>query len=191
MNDKWRGVGCILLSLMFLMCVFSLLLMVGASGAPSDNQLIRSVDGYSEQSAQGQQLPNDSRIQILDRRFNDIEIRQGQEIYTAYCGVCHGIDGQGQFPEAPLLPDSTGRIGAPPHDDTGHSWHHSDEILIRYVQEGGFSDLTRFYPMPPFQDILTDEQTLLVIAYIKTMWTGEQRVMQRELTEEERRLFSD
>ena len=165
--------------------------MVGTSGSGSDNQFIRVVDGHSEQSAQGQQLPNDSRIQILDRRFNDIEIRQGQEIYTDHCAVCHGIGGQGQFPEAPLLPDSTGRIGAPPHNDTGHSWHHSDVILIRYVEEGGFSDLTRFYLMPPFGEILTDEQTLLVIAYIKTMWTDEQRVMQRELTEEERRLFPD
>ncbi|MCA9910443.1 MAG: cytochrome c, partial [Anaerolineae bacterium] len=81
--------------------------------------------------------------------------------------------------------------GAPPHNETGHSWHHSDVLLIRYVTEGGFSDPTRFYTMPPFGEVLSDEQIQMVLAYIKTMWTGEQRAMQRQLTEEEQSMFSN
>lgn len=142
-------------------------------------------------SAERQHLPGDSTIQILGRVFTESEIEEGRTVYTQYCAACHGIDGEGQFPEAPFEPDSTGRIGAPPHDDTGHTWHHSDELLIRYITEGGFTNPERFYPMPPFGSILTDEQTLFVLAYIKTMWTDEQRAMQRQLTEEEQRRFSE
>ncbi len=115
----------------------------------------------------------------------------GESVFQSACIACHGVDGQGQFPEAPLVPDSTGRLGAPPHNETGHTWHHSDVLLVRYVTEGGFSDPTRFYTMPPFGDILTDEQILQVVAYIKTMWTDEQRASQRQLTEEEQTMFSD
>ncbi|CAG1013225.1 MAG: cytochrome c [Anaerolinea sp.] len=126
-----------------------------------------------------------SAIQIFDQFFDSDQLTRGREIYLQNCAACHGAEGRGQFPEAPFQPDSTGRIGAPPHNDTGHSWHHSDVLLIRYVTEGGFSDLTRFYLMPPFGDVLTDEQIMLVIAHIKTLWTDEQRARQRQLTIEE------
>ena len=138
-----------------------------------------------------QQASNAHLIQILGRYFDSVQLAQGRTIFEQNCAACHGADGQGQFPEAPLEPDSTGRIGAPPHNEAGHSWHHSDTLLIRYVTEGGFSDPARFYVMPPFDDILTDEQIKLVIAYIKTLWTDKQRDMQQQLTEEEEKLFSD
>jgi mono/diheme cytochrome c family protein len=130
-------------------------------------------------------------VQILDRRFTDIQIAQGKRLYLQNCAQCHGVMGAGQFPLAPLEPDATGRIGAPPHNETGHTWHHSDVLLIRYVTDGGFADLTRFYEMPAFKNKLTDEQVLLILAYIKTMWTDEQRMMQRQLTQEEQRLFAE
>lgn len=126
-----------------------------------------------------------SHIRIFDRFFGAAELKKGQDIYLQYCAACHGPEGRGQFPEAPLAPDTTGRIGAPPHNESGHSWHHSDALLIRYVTEGGFSDLTRFYLMPAFGQVLSDEQVLLVIAYIKSMWTDEQRASQYQLTLDE------
>ncbi len=106
----------------------------------------------------------------------------GQRVYMLHCAECHGMNGEGQFPDAPMEPDETGRIGAPPHDGTGHTWHHGDGLLVRYVIEGGMGDPARFYPMPALGDVLTDEEVQAVIAYIKTMWSPEQQAAQRERT---------
>lgn len=129
--------------------------------------------------------PPQEGIVVKGQPFTAAQIAQGGEIYAQNCATCHGTEGQGQFPEAPLEPDVTGRRGAPPHNQTGHTWHHSDELLLRYVRDGGFSDPANFYPMPAFGDVLAEAQILEVIAYIKTMWTGEQREYQQRLTADE------
>lgn len=173
-------------------CLFALLLIITACSGPESSR-IPDENQHPDRadSAEQPHLPGDSEIQILGREFTESEIEEGRTVYMQYCAACHGIDGEGQFPEAPFEPDSTGRIGAPPHDLTGHTWHHSDILLIRYITEGGFTNPERFYPMPPFGDVLNDEQILFVLAYFKTMWTDEQRAMQRQLTEEEQRRFSE
>jgi len=106
----------------------------------------------------------------------------GQTVYETQCASCHGIEGEGQFPDAPLEPDITGRYGAPPHDETGHTWHHDDDLLIQIIREGGMGDPINFYPMPALESVLSDEEIEAVLAYIKTMWTQEQINAQRERT---------
>lgn len=106
----------------------------------------------------------------------------GQTVYEAQCASCHGIEGEGQFPDAPLEPDITGRYGAPPHDETGHTWHHDDDLLIQIIREGGMGDPVNFYTMPALESVLSDEEIEAVLAYIKTMWTQEQIDAQRERT---------
>lgn len=118
--------------------------------------------------------------------FNREQIAQGRVYYEQTCAACHGVNGEGQFPDAPLMPDATGRYGAPPHNETGHTWHHSDELILRYITEGGFADPNTFYQMPDLA-IYDREQAALIIAYIKTMWTPEQRRYQHHMTEEEER----
>lgn len=106
----------------------------------------------------------------------------GQTVYNAQCATCHGANGEGQFPDAPLQPDITGRYGAPPHNDTGHTWHHDDDLLIRITREGGMGDPVNFYVMPALESVLSEREIEAVIAYIKTMWTEEQQAAQRERT---------
>jgi len=106
----------------------------------------------------------------------------GQTVYNTQCASCHGINGEGQFPDAPLEPDITGRYGAPPHDDTGHTWHHDDDLLIRIIREGGMGDPTNFYAMPALGSVLSDAEIKAVLAYIKTMWTQEHIDFQRDRT---------
>ncbi|MCA9912752.1 MAG: cytochrome c [Anaerolineae bacterium] len=106
----------------------------------------------------------------------------GQQVYANHCAECHGENGQGQFPDAPMQPDSTGRIGAPPHTSNGHTWHHGDGLLVRYVLEGGMGDPNRFYPMPAFGNVLSEEEVTAVIAYIKAFWSPEELAVQRERT---------
>ncbi len=129
--------------------------------------------------------PVDPGSMIKGSPFTPEQIAQGRIYYEATCAACHGVDGQGQFPEAPLEPDATGRYGAPPHNQAGHTWHHTDELLLRYVIEGGFSDPDTFYPMPRFDGLYDREQAAMIIAYIKTMWTEEQRIYQQRMTNEE------
>lgn len=113
-----------------------------------------------------------SAITVSGIVYDEAQMIIGQELYRQYCASCHGVNGEGQFPDFSLLPDETGRFGAPPHNGNGHTSHHPDDWLIRYVREGGMSLRNRemFYPMPAFGDQLTNEQVSLIIAYIKTIW---------------------
>jgi len=63
---------------------------------------------------------------------------------------------------------------APPHDDSGHTWHHADDVLFGIVKIGvnppygppGYQS-----DMPAFGDTLTDPQIWDVLAYIKSRWS--------------------
>lgn len=108
--------------------------------------------------------------------------RLGQTVYNAQCASCHGVNGEGQFPDAPLERDITRRYGAPPHDGTGHTWHHDDDLIIRIIREGGMGDPVNFYVMPALGSALSEEEIEAVIAYIKTLWSPEQQTIQHERT---------
>lgn len=107
----------------------------------------------------------------------------GKTVYDKSCASCHGINGEGQFPEAPLKPDETGKYGAPPHNDDGHTWHHDDNLLLQIINEGGMGSPTTFYPMPAFGDVLTDEEKIAVLSYIKTMWDERNLTSQYRVSE--------
>lgn len=107
----------------------------------------------------------------------------GEQVYAQNCASCHGVNGEGQFPDAPMERDDTGRLGAPPHNDAGHTWHHDDDLLYEIVREGGMGDPAMFYPMPAFAEQLNDEQIEAVIFYIKGFWTQQQREQQQSMTD--------
>lgn len=79
--------------------------------------------------------------------------------------------------------DITGRIGAPPHNESGHTWHHDDDLLYQIVRDGGMGLPEIFYPMPAFGELLSDEQIEAVLFYIKIFWSEEQRQRQGDVTE--------
>ena len=107
-------------------------------------------------------------------------VESGRAIYEQYCASCHGPEGQG----APHWrePDEHGELPAPPHNSEGHTWRHSDAMLSEMIGRGmrdPFNKTTRL-TMPPFGDVLSREQIRAVIAYLKTLWTPEQRAFQAE-----------
>src|SRR5688572_24285508 len=61
-------------------------------------------------------------------------LTRGRTIYQTHCASCHGVDLEGQPDWQTPLP--SGRLPAPPHDATGHSWHHPDGVLLRITREG-------------------------------------------------------
>ena len=56
----------------------------------------------------------------------------GQRVYAAQCAACHGAGLEGQPNWRERGPD--GRLPAPPHDASGHTWHHPDELLFRITK---------------------------------------------------------
>jgi len=108
-------------------------------------------------------------------------VEYGESLYTQYCAGCHGANLEGAADWKQRLPD--GSLPPPPHDSSGHTWHHPDCQLVRSILEGG-ADKTRPLAMPAFQDKLSYEQIDAVLSYIKLMWTPEQRSVQAQITRE-------
>ena len=109
---------------------------------------------------------------------------QGKVLYEQYCASCHGVDMQGQFNWRTPLPN--GRLPAPPHDVTGHTWHHPDWQLRRMIKDGftpgvmvpsGYES-----DMPAFGSILNDDQIDAILGYIKSVWPEKALEAQREIS---------
>lgn len=97
----------------------------------------------------------------------------GQQVYDEYCAACHGTNLEGE--ENWREPGPGGLLKAPPHDETGHTWHHDDAYLIESIKLGGSrlpADVG-VSPMPAYDDILTDEEITAVLTYIKSQWPAD------------------
>ncbi|MBE0589178.1 MAG: cytochrome C [Betaproteobacteria bacterium HGW-Betaproteobacteria-9] len=109
-------------------------------------------------------------------------VQRGAQIYQAQCASCHGanLEGQANWRER----GADGRLPAPPHDETGHTWHHPDEVLIRLTQEGvakaaGLPDYAS--NMPAFGDSLSDADTVAVLSWIKSRWPSDIQAHHNEI----------
>ena len=104
----------------------------------------------------------------------------GREVYAARCASCHGVNLQG----APnwKMPLADGTMPAPPHDTTGHTWHHNDASLFATVKYGGQATSPPDYvnKMPAFGGTLSDEQIYAVLAFIKSTWPPEIQAAQQQ-----------
>ncbi len=56
----------------------------------------------------------------------------GRQIYLTNCASCHGVNLEGQPDWQQANPD--GSLRAPPHDETGHTWHHGDANLFQSIK---------------------------------------------------------
>lgn len=106
-------------------------------------------------------------VDVADATF----VERGQVLYARECASCHGPSLQGQTPNwRSRLPD--GSIPAPPHDETGHTWHHPDRQLFeltkygRYKASGGRVSSN----MPGFENKLSDEEIWSVLSFIQSRW---------------------
>lgn len=111
------------------------------------------------------------------------DLAEGARLYAETCASCHGADLEGQPDWRAPGPD--GLYPAPPHDQTGHTWHHSDRVLFDYTRKGGAALLAEQgvafdSGMPGFSDELSDDEILSVLAYIKSTWPERMRAVQAE-----------
>lgn len=102
---------------------------------------------------------------------NAAKVALGAKVYEANCASCHGAKLEGQPKWREKLPN--GRMPAPPHDESGHTWHHSDEVLFgitkygvspKYAPPGYESD------MPAFAGKLSDDEIWAVLSFIQSHW---------------------
>jgi mono/diheme cytochrome c family protein len=109
-------------------------------------------------------------------------IALGRAVYDLHCASCHGADLQGAPDWRTPLP--SGRLPAPPHDATGHTWHHPDSVLFRIVRDGTAAVVGGGYEsdMTGFGGILSDTEIAAVLAYIRSTWPERERRFQRDLT---------
>ncbi|MGQ0677263.1 MAG: c-type cytochrome [Rhodospirillales bacterium] len=114
---------------------------------------------------------------------DEAQVALGAQAYAAHCASCHGDRLQGQPDWQSRKPD--GKLPAPPHDATGHTWHHADQQLFKITKYG----LEPYAPagyksdMPAFKGILSDRQIAAVLAYIKKSWLREIRERQARIND--------
>ncbi len=116
-------------------------------------------------------------------------VSSGEKIYVQYCAACHGAKLEGQPDWRTRL--ANGRLPAPPHDETGHTWHHADRLLFDIVKHGLVPGRTAppgyESDMPAYGNILSDTDIVAVLAYIKSTWPTAVQTMQQEVNQQHHR----
>lgn len=110
------------------------------------------------------------------------KVALGAEVYARTCAVCHGARLEGQPEWRTRLPN--GRLPAPPHDDSGHTWHHPDNLIFAITKYGvvpphapaGYQS-----DMPAFGGSLSDGEIWAALAYIKKQWSRKVRSVRAEM----------
>ena len=102
-------------------------------------------------------------------------VARGKQIYTQNCAACHGADLKGQANW--MEQNSEGKLPAPPHDQSGHTWHHGDRLLFDLTKFGmkKFTKADYKTDMPAFNGILSDQDIIAALSYIKSTWPAQIR----------------
>jgi mono/diheme cytochrome c family protein len=99
------------------------------------------------------------------------DLQAGAAVYAQHCGACHGMRLEGQPNWRQRLP--SGRMPAPPHDESGHTWHHPDDVLFGITKHGlvpPYAPRGYASDMPAFAGTLSDHEIRSVLAWIASHW---------------------
>ncbi|WP_299560286.1 cytochrome c [uncultured Sulfitobacter sp.] len=117
-----------------------------------------------------------------DHELENRDLTAGRALYVTQCASCHGVQLEGQ-------PDwraagADGVLPAPPHDASGHTWHHANAALFDYTKQGGRAALAAMgvvdfnSGMPGFEGVLSDDDIWSILAYIRSTWPETKRDLQ-------------
>ena len=104
----------------------------------------------------------------------------GERLYQQHCASCHGQDLTGATNWR--TPNADGSYPPPPHDASGHTWHHSDDTLIDLIRHGSDFPQTR---MPAFGDRLSENEVASILEFLKASWGEQERSYQWQITWQE------
>jgi mono/diheme cytochrome c family protein len=103
-----------------------------------------------------------------------VDLALGEKLYALHCASCHGANLEGQPDWRKRSPN--GRFPAPPHDASGHTWHHPDEVLFAITKHGlvpPYAPAGYESDMPAFGGKLSDQEIRAVLSYIESRWSPE------------------
>ena len=106
------------------------------------------------------------------------QVALGRSVYAEHCAICHGanLEGQPNWQNR----NANGRLPAPPHDASGHTWHHPDEQLMLMTKKGVSAIVPGYQSdMPAFEGLLSDEEIAAVLAFIQSTWPSDIRERRR------------
>ena len=119
---------------------------------------------------------------FADHELENRDTARGQVLYQEHCASCHGAELEGQANWR--TPGADGILPAPPHDATGHTWHHDNRLLFDYTKLGGEAllrerGITGFASgMTGFADVLDDGEIWDILAWIRSTWPDDIREIQ-------------
>jgi len=125
--------------------------------------------------------------QELNLKANPADVKQvqrGQRVYQRFCSLCHGANLEGQANWR--IRKADGKLPAPPHDETGHTWHHPDAVLFGITRQGlvpPYAPANYKSDMPAWGGSLKDQDIWAVLAYIKSRWPAETRKIQAQINQ--------
>lgn len=112
--------------------------------------------------------------------LDPVRIAYGSDLYQEHCASCHGEDLSGH-PDW-RTPDEDGFFRPPPHDSSGHTWHHADRVLMEIIRNGGELPQSR---MPAFGNKLSDDDIEAILDFFKDNWGEQERAYQELVTEQD------
>lgn len=124
--------------------------------------------------------PSDTAT-VASTAGSSAEIALGETVYANNCASCHGVDLEGE-PDW-QTPNADGTFKAPPHDDSGHTWHHPDAYIRDRIVNGTNdldANLQAKSNMPAYGDSLSDAEIDAVMVFIKSRWSPEVQEMQSQ-----------
>jgi len=111
---------------------------------------------------------------------NSQQVTRGQWLYQRFCSLCHGKNLQGEANWRQRK--ANGKLPAPPHDETGHTWHHPDEVLFGITKYGlvpPYAPKDYQSDMPGWEGTLSDPDIWAILAFIKSRWSKNKQVYQQ------------
>jgi S-disulfanyl-L-cysteine oxidoreductase SoxD len=107
-------------------------------------------------------------------------VAEGKQNYATHCASCHGanLEGQPNWKER----GADGKMPAPPHDASGHTWHHPGGMLFAITKFGPARISGQPSEMPGYASVLTDEQIIGVLSFIKSTWSTDIRERHDQIT---------
>lgn len=123
---------------------------------------------------------------------NPMIVERGREVYESHCASCHGkqLEGQDNWRQR----FDNGMLPAPPHDKTGHTWHHADDLLFEITKYGVakvIGDPDYLNMMPVFESALEDKDIIAVLSFIKSTWPAEVRERQERINNAQENGFEE
>ena len=124
--------------------------------------------------------------QSMLRPSDSKTVTRGSLIYKQHCSSCHGKNLEGAPSWRLRLPN--GKLPAPPHDESGHTWQHSDKILFSLTKQGPTKIIRGDCKgdMPGLDKTLTDDQIIELLSYIKSRCPKEKQKCRNLLNERSR-----